>query len=81
MTPAFGSEVTAVLNNQAPVPVEDVEVVVVIYDGDENAIAASKTYIDRIEARERRKLTFSWPNAFPDKPERLEFVPRVPAQE
>ncbi len=81
MQPTFGAEVQAILNNGAPIPVLDVEVVVVLYDDAENAIAASKTYIDRIEARERRTITFSWPHEMPAAPERLEFVARVPVQD
>jgi len=81
MKPVFGSEVQAVLNNASPLPVDDVEVVVLVYDSNENVITASKTIVDRINGREKRRLTFSWPTQFSVMPERLEFVARAPVPE
>ena len=80
-TPNFGSEITAVIKNNEPVDLRDIEVVVIVYDRDDNAIAASQTLVEYLGPRDTAQLVFSWPRAFTKSVGRIEFVPRVPDQE
>ena len=75
---AVGAEIRATLSNKQPVPAEDVEVVLIAYDAQENAIAASKTYVEYMAPRSTQAISFSWPNGFTVQPSRVEFIPRVP---
>ncbi len=76
-----GEELQVTMNNHEPIPLRDVSVVAIVYDTDDNAMAVSETYIDLLSARGKKRVTFSWPQAFPAPVGRAEFLPRVPAQE
>lgn len=78
---AVGTEIRTVLRNKQPVPVRNAEVVFIAYDADENAIAASKTYVEYLGPRSSQQISFSWPEGFATKPSRVEFIPREPVQE
>lgn len=58
-------------------PVENVEVVAVLFDSVGNAFAASRTEVERVGPHEKVPLVFTWPRAFRDEPARLEFLTRV----
>lgn len=56
---------------------KNVEVVAILYDGEGNAINASKTFIDLIPQQTTQKVYFTWPQKF-DKPvTRIEIIPRI----
>ena len=55
----------------------DVPVVAIIYNHRGNAIAASQTYIDRINHKESKEVYFSWPEPFGTDVARIEIIPRV----
>jgi hypothetical protein len=74
----FGSEIRATLVNRSPEPAYDVDVVVVVYDDNENALTASRTFVENLGARERKQVSFAWPRAFPQRPQRIEVVARTP---
>ncbi len=76
----FGTELAAKVLNKEPVPLRDVEVVVIVYDPDGNAISATKTYIDLLGPREERRVSFVWSNELPTQKGRIEFIPRIPQQ-
>jgi hypothetical protein len=71
-------EIRATVQNTEPVPLEDIEVVVIVYDDEQNAIATSQTYIDRLAPRGKRNITFSWPQPFGANVGRIELLPRIP---
>ncbi len=73
--------ITAKLVNKEPFLLRDIEVVVIVYDKNQNAISASKTYVDKISPRGEKRLSFTWPKPFVTKPSRWELVPMVPPQE
>jgi hypothetical protein len=75
-----GSEVRAVLANRQPVAAEDVEVALIAYDADQNAMAVSTTYVDFLAPRSTRAISFSWPTGFAERPSRIEFITRVPVE-
>lgn len=55
----------------------DIPVVAILYNRRGNAIAASQTYIDRINHGETKEVYFSWPEPFKVNVSRVEIIPRV----
>lgn len=80
LKPTTQPEIKAVLVNKDPFPLTDIEVVVIVFDANDNAIGVSKTYVDRISARGKSNISFSWSSPFEAKPERWQLVARVPQQ-
>jgi len=56
--------VSATFRNTSLDPLGRVEVVAVVYDSDNNAIGASRTFIDDFSPDEQRTATFTWPQPF-----------------
>ncbi len=78
---ASAPEVQAVFNNKEPYALKNVEVYAIIYDDKDNAIAVSKTFIDSIPARTKRKIFFTWSEPFKGTMNRWQLVPKIPVQE
>jgi hypothetical protein len=76
-----GYDLTVTAHNQEPYPISQLEAVAIVYDTEGNVMQTSQTFVDTIGPRAKRSLTFSWPEAFPAKPGRVEFIARVPAQD
>lgn len=76
----LGHDLEVTIYNRSPEPLRNIEVVAILYDTDENAVAASETLIDLLSARSKKKITFSWPRPFTGEIGRIEIVPRVPEQ-
>jgi hypothetical protein len=72
--------IQARLVNKEPYLLEDIEVIAIVYGIDKNAIAVSKTYVDRLSPRGKRNIVFSWPNPFAKEAERIQIVTRIPPQ-
>jgi hypothetical protein len=72
--------VSAELANRTLAPLGRVEAVVVIFDGRDNAMAASKTFVDAIPKNGRASVAFTWSAPFPEAPVRVEIYPRVVAR-
>ncbi len=66
--------VDAEIKNQSLGPVPKIEVVAIVYDDKENAIASSRTFIDALDKDQSQVVTFTWPTPF----ETREEVCRVP---
>lgn len=73
-------ELTAVLSNQEPYPLEHIEVYAILYDVNKNAVATSKTYVDRLSPRGKRNVVFSWNEPFDISVVRWEIMTRIPTQ-
>ncbi len=58
-------------------PVGGIVLTALVFNEENNAIAASKTEIDVLAPREQKTVSFIWPNAFPNGGTRIEIVPRV----
>ena len=71
-------KVTAEIVNNSADPVEDIDVVVVLFDGKDNAIASSKTVISFLEARGGEQVVFTWPGPLKKSVARIEILPRIP---
>lgn len=69
--------VDATLQNGTIVDVPDIDVVAIVYDKDDNALAASATKVDMLKADSSYNVTFTWPSPFPSVPSRVEIIPRV----
>jgi hypothetical protein len=67
------------LVNSSPFDVKNIEVVAVLYDINDNAIAVSKTIVDLIEKKSTKNIVFTWNEPFMALPTRVEILPRVNA--
>ncbi len=67
--------IQAVLQNSDIVAVNNVRLVVIVYDLRDNAIASSSTLVDRIPASGRLPIFFTWPQPFSDSVARFEIIP------
>jgi len=67
--------IEAVLQNADIVAVNNIRLVVIIYDRRDNAIASSSTLIERIPASGRLPVFFTWPQPFSDSVARFEIIP------
>ncbi|KKT44588.1 MAG: hypothetical protein UW34_C0009G0006 [Parcubacteria group bacterium GW2011_GWA2_44_15] len=68
---------TALLENRAGSPVYNIEVVAILYDALDNAIASSRTIVDSIGKGAVTSLVFTWPTALEKPMNRVEFTYRV----
>ncbi len=66
--------IDATVQNTSLETAENVELVAIVYDNKENAIAASRTFIDSLPKDELSHIAFTWPQPFVTKQE----VCRVP---
>jgi len=69
--------VTATLRNKNNVDVQNIEVISLIYDNEDNAVAASASSVDLLPADSSVNVVFTWPVAFLFSPARVEIIPRV----
>ena len=52
-------------------------VVAIIYDAEDNAIAASRTVVENLAAQSSSSVTFTWPTPFPSPAVRKEIILRI----
>ncbi len=78
----FLPRITASVVNREFFEVRNIEVVALVFDTDDNIMAASETIVPLLLSRGRSNVTFTWPRSFPREVGRIELVPRAPpAQE
>ena len=72
-------KLSANVTNDSFMTFRDVPVTVALYDIENNALAASRTYIDEIKQGETEKIFYSWPEIFEGGTgvARIEILPRV----
>lgn len=68
---------TASINNKSGANVYNIEVVAIVYDGSDNAVAVSKTIVDTLERGKSASLIFTWPEPFSAPSSRVELTHRV----
>lgn len=68
---------TALISNKSGSNVYNIEVVAIVYDASDNAVAVSKTIVDTIERGKSSKLIFTWPEPFSSPSTRVELTYRV----
>lgn len=69
--------VEAELANESLRDAEEVEAVAILYDEAGNAVAASRTMIDRVRRSSFVPIVFTWPEPLPAPVARVEIVPRA----
>ncbi len=70
-------KVSALVENKTFYNFRDIPVIVILYNDEDNAIAASRTYLDELKQGESKKVYFSWPEPFADPVARIEIIPRM----
>ncbi len=68
---------SARLLNQSLQDAENIKVTALLFDGEDNVIAASETHIDRLIRESDTAVIFTWPNPFSRSPSRIEIDPRL----
>lgn len=56
--------VEAAVSNKSLEDVKNIEFVAVVYDGKDNPIAASRTFVERLKKGEKANIFFTWPRPF-----------------
>lgn len=70
--------VDAIIKNESDEVVEQIEVVAIAYDTQGNAVAASRTFVDRLEREESASIFFTWREPFPGQSaSQVEIIPRI----
>lgn len=64
------------IENRSSAPQNHIEVVAIVYDNKENAIGASRTFIDRLVGGQSEDIVFTWPAPFETKEELCELSGR-----
>jgi hypothetical protein len=67
--------VRATVQNIGVLAVPRIAVVAVAYSGDGNAIAASRTWVERLGSGESKPVIFTWPFSWPETAESLTVYP------
>lgn len=67
--------INANLENISLLPVEDIKVVAIVYDLEDNAIAASSTIVERILKDQSIPVVFTWPQPFEKAVSHIEIYP------
>lgn len=68
---------TASLENRANGNVYNIEVVAIVYDDFDNAMASSRTIIDSVGKGESAPIVFTWPESFASSATRVELIYRL----
>ncbi len=69
--------VDAILQNGTIVDIHDIDVVAIVYDKNENALAVSATKVDVLKGDSSQAITFTWPTPFSNNPTHVEIIPRI----
>lgn len=67
--------INAVLQNISLEEVEDIKVIVVVYDENDNAIGTSRTIVESISKDSNQNIIFTWPQPFKEDIARFEIIP------
>lgn len=68
-------KVTAKIQNISLEKVNDIKVIVLLYDVFDNVIGSSSTFVDLLREEESKDITFTWPIEFRQEVSRIEIVP------
>jgi len=67
----------ASIENKSYFPVYDVEVIAVLFDINDNAIAVSSTIVDVIDQYDSADITLTWKEPFDTLPVKIDVLPRI----
>lgn len=77
---AVSPRVDAKIENKTINRYKNIEVVALVYDSEDNAIAASRTIVDDLPGGAIENVTFTWPEPFTSPEARVEIIPKVPVK-
>ncbi len=69
--------INALVHNKSLENIKNLSAVAIIYDSSDNAIAASRTIIDSLSAKQSTPITFTWPTPFSSNAVRKEIILRI----
>jgi len=68
---------TATIRNNGRFSLHNFDVVAILYNEDNNAIAVSATFIEELNETEEYNVFFTWQDPFREEPVRIEILPQV----
>lgn len=72
---ATSPRLSAIVKNNSLFTIPNVNVIVILYDAMQNAISASRTYIDELAPLQGKGVNFTWPEPFPSTVVSKEIIP------
>lgn len=57
-------KVTATVKNNSINEIKNIELVIAVFDGSDNAIAASRTFVENLKKNQSANVVFTWPRSF-----------------
>lgn len=70
-------KVTADIRNISEYNISDIDIVAVLYDINNNAVAVSGTKLESLRRGQTEPLIFTWPILFDEEPVRVDIVPHI----
>lgn len=67
--------VIANIENKGTRDIDNLELVVLLYDDEKNLINSSKTFFDKLEKNSTERAIFTWPNLFEKEVAKIEIIP------
>ena len=55
--------------------IQNIDIVVLVYDVFDNVLGTSSTFVDSLGSEEIKNIVFTWPQKFPDEVARIELIP------
>ena len=71
-------KIEAEIRNSSTQDISDIEIIVIVFDENGNAIAASKTSVDRLRRLTSSDIVFTWPKPFSVKVGKIEIIMLTP---
>lgn len=70
-------KLTATIKNNSRSDIYDFDVVAVLYNQEDNVMAVSQTFVEKLEKDEEYEVFFTWQGTFVEEPVRIEILPQV----
>lgn len=67
--------IKAKIQNLSLKNIQNIDVVVLIYDVFDNVLGSSSTFVNELNSEEIQDIVFTWPESFPDEVARIEIIP------
>lgn len=67
--------ISATIKNNSLFTIPNVNVVIILYDALNNAVSASRTYLNQLEPLQNTNINFTWPEPFPGTVAAKEVIP------
>jgi len=72
---ATSPRVKANIQNISLKNLQNIDVVVLVYDVFDNVLGVSSTFVEKLNSEEARDIVFTWPQPFTDEVARIELIP------